>query len=185
MDYNNYWPSLEVASCSGQHTHRNCFTSETARDALVTLIAPFGAAKPMALVASVKSVAVLVFLLLACTVASAERCIVNGPRYNLAADVVAWSMKVESGRRCIRGLRYANVELEELALVSPPQSGKAALVGWDVSYAPDDGFQGLDQFVVTVSGKIKKKRGTSTIHVLVSVIQSQANAAAQPQLSAP
>jgi hypothetical protein len=60
-----------------------------------------------------------------------------------------------------------------------------ALVGWGFTYTPDKGFQGQDQFVVTVSGKIKKKHGTSTIHVLVSVTQSEAHAAGQPQISAP
>jgi hypothetical protein len=35
------------------------------------------------------------------------------------------------------------------------------LVGRGFTYVPDEGCQGQDQFVVTVSGKIKKKRGTS------------------------
>jgi hypothetical protein len=49
--------------------------------------------------ASVRPIAVGVLLpLLGCRVATAERCLISGPRYNLTADVVTWSMKVESGR---------------------------------------------------------------------------------------
>src|SRR5271170_7965930 len=64
--------------------------------------------------------AVLAVLLLGCCAASAERCVItSGPHYHLVADVVSWSMKVESGRRCLRGVRFADVELERMVLVSP------------------------------------------------------------------
>jgi hypothetical protein len=117
--------------------------------------------------------AVLIVLLLGCGPASAVRCITTGSRYNLVADTVTWSMRVETGQRCIRGVRYGNVELEHLKLILPPQSGEVALVGWAFTYSADEGFLGQDQFVVEVSGKIKKVHGTSTIRVFVSVVQSE------------
>ena len=122
--------------------------------------------------------AALVVLLLGCRVASAERCVITGQRYNLVADVVTWSMRIEGGHRCIRGVRYGNVEFENLTLILPPQSGEVALSGWGFTYTSDEGFQGQDRFIVGVSGKIKKVHGTSTIRVFVSVLQSEPSHAA-------
>jgi len=120
----------------------------------------------------------LLVVLLGCGAARAERCVTAGPRYNLVADVVPWSMRVESGHRCIRGVRYGNVEFENLTLILPPHSGEVALLGWGFTYTADEGFQGQDQFVIGVSGKIKKMHGTSTIRVFVSVVQSEPSHAA-------
>jgi hypothetical protein len=118
--------------------------------------------------------AVLTVLLIGCRAASAERCLmVSGPRYHLVADAVNWSMTTISGHRCLRGVRYADVEFESVTLISPPRSGQVVLQGWGFTYTPKDDFRGEDSFALEVSGKIKKIRGSSTIHVVVSVVGSK------------
>jgi hypothetical protein len=115
----------------------------------------------------------LTVLLFGCQAASAEQCaIVSGPRYNLAADAVTWSMRVKSGHRSICGVRVHLVEFESVTLVSPPQSGQVVLQGWGFSYTPKDDFQRKDSFALEVSGNLRKVRGSSIIHISVSVVGS-------------
>jgi hypothetical protein len=111
---------------------------------------------------------------LACRTALAERCaMISGPRYNLVADTVDWSMKVDSSHSCIRGIRYGNVAFEDVTLISQPRSGHVDLHGWGFRYTPKEDFRGQDSFEVGVSGKIKKIHGTSTIRVFVSVFAAE------------
>lgn len=102
----------------------------------------------------------------------AQTCSMDGPHYNLSADTVGWSMQITSGRSCVRGLRFGNVEIESVKLVSPPQSGEVELHGSGFTYTPKADFNGQDSFSLAVIGAIKKKRGTSTINVTVSVGQA-------------
>jgi hypothetical protein len=118
----------------------------------------------------VSAIFVVLLVPLACRTAFAERCaVISTPRYNLVADTVNWSMKVDSSHSCIRGIRYANVAFEDVTLISQPRSGHVELHGWGFRYTPKDDFSGQDSFEVGVSGKIKKIHGTSTIRVFVSV----------------
>jgi hypothetical protein len=123
----------------------------------------------------------VILLFLGCRAASAAPCAINGQRYNLVGDEVTWSMRVESGHRCTRGVRYYNVELGQLKLISPPSSGEVSVSGWGFTYIPKEDFRGQDQFVVGVSGNIKKQVGSSTIRIVVSVVQSDARPAAGRQ----
>jgi hypothetical protein len=112
---------------------------------------------------------ILVFCLLGGRVASAQSCVIDRPRYNLIEDTVGWSMKIAGGRSCARGVRFANVIIESLKLVSPPQSGQIALQGLGFTYTAKADFRGQDSFSLTVFGTANKTRGSSTIHVTVSV----------------
>jgi hypothetical protein len=96
-------------------------------------------------------------------------CVVSGSRYHLMADSVNWSMRIASGESCIRGLRFNDVLIEDVRLVSPPRSGALELRGPGFIYSPRADFQGDDSFAVVVSGSIKGIRGHSTIQVTVSV----------------
>src|SRR3954466_632189 len=72
-------------------------------------------------------------------------CIINNSsRYQLAADVVEWSMHVVSGQTCTGGLRFANVILQDLNLVSLPQAGEVTLRGPGFAYKAGPDFQGQD-----------------------------------------
>jgi hypothetical protein len=102
----------------------------------------------------------------------AQTCVIDGPRYNLSADTVYWSMQAASDLSCIRGLRFANVEIESVKLVSPPQSGEVQLHGAGFTYTPKANFNGQDSFSLAVIGAIKKTHGSSTIIVTISVGQS-------------
>jgi hypothetical protein len=113
-----------------------------------------------------------ILLSLGSQAASAAPCTVSRQRYSLVADEVTWSMRVESGHRCTHGVRYYNIELGQLKLISPPSSGEVSLPEWGFTYLPKEGFLGSDQFVIGVSGNIKKQVGSSTIRIVVSVVQA-------------
>jgi Bacterial Ig domain len=101
--------------------------------------------------------------------AYAIECIVIGPRYGLTSDMVNWSVKIRSGQSCTRSLRFDNVAIESLELVSPPQTGKVTLQGPSFTYSARSEYKGEDSFTVAVSGTINRSRGSSTIRIIVSV----------------
>lgn len=114
----------------------------------------------------------LFLLLLFVTPAGADTCLLSdASRFQLNSDVVEWVMQIVSGRSCIRGLNYGPVVIDEVKLVSPPQSGQVALIGPGFSYTAKPNFQGQDAFTLQVSGSMIRIRGTSEIKVLVSVGQ--------------
>jgi hypothetical protein len=102
--------------------------------------------------------------------ALAQTCVVSGPRYMLIAETVQWSMEIKSGHRCVRGVRFREVEFDRLTLVSPPQSGHVTIQGPAFTYVAKADFDGEDSFTLTVSGAVSKRRGSSTVLVTVSVI---------------
>jgi len=110
--------------------------------------------------------------------ADAADCVVNGPRYQLTSDLVNWSMKIGSGQSCIRGLRFNNVAIKSLQLVSLPQIGQVTIQGPSFTYSAKSGYEGEDSFTVVVSGTINRSSGSSTIRVNVFV----GNPAAAPSL---
>jgi hypothetical protein len=101
--------------------------------------------------------------------AHAIECVVSGPRYGLSSDVVDWSIKIGRDQGCIRGLRFSNVVIESLKLVSPPQTGQVTLQGPSFIYSAKSEFEGEDSFTLAVSGAINKFRGSSTIRVRIYV----------------
>jgi hypothetical protein len=118
--------------------------------------------------------------------ALAQSCIVDPIPYNLTSDTVDWSIKVENGRACVRGLRFGRVEIENLKLLSPPQSGEVSLEGPGFTYKPKGNFTGQDLFSLMVFGRLNGRRGSSTIHVTVSVGRTAApNSLAQPAVPNP
>jgi hypothetical protein len=100
---------------------------------------------------------------------SAQPCVSQAPHYVLTSDTVDWSVQVASGRSCLRGLRFGNVVLQKVSLTAPPKSGNVQLVGPAFRYTANPGFHGEDSFSVEVLGFAGKVRGSSTIHVAVSV----------------
>jgi Bacterial Ig domain len=101
-------------------------------------------------------------------VANAQTCHAETPRYSLREDTVNWQMTIVKGHSCIRGLRFGNVEFDELKLVSPPQFGEVVLQGSGFIYSPKAHFRGRDAFSLMVVGVIDGRRGSSTIQVTVS-----------------
>jgi Bacterial Ig domain len=78
-------------------------------------------------------------------------------------------MQIVSGRSCVRGLNYGAVIIDDVKLVSPPQSGQVTLTGPGFSYTAKPNFQGQDAFTLQVSGSMVRIRGSSEIKVLVTV----------------
>jgi hypothetical protein len=124
---------------------------------------------------------IFLFMLLGYRVAKAETCLISGPRYSLIADTVHWSVKIESGHNCVGGIRFGNVEFDSMKLVSPPQSGQVALQGPGFTYTAKTDFGGQDSFTIEVLGAIGKRRGSSTIHVTVSVARGAPSGPAAPR----
>src|SRR5262245_32294803 len=102
--------------------------------------------------------------------ALAQTCVISGPRYMLIAETVQWSMEIKSGHRCVRGIRFRDVEFDRLTLVSPPQSGHVTIQGPAFTYVAKSDFDGHDSFILSVLGAISKRPGSSTIQVTISVI---------------
>src|SRR5215467_8929905 len=113
---------------------------------------------------------VLAFWLIGVPTALAQSCLIDSWHYpyNLAADSVTWSMEIVPGRTCFAGVRFGDVVIERVKLVSPPQSGQIALLGPGFSYTAKQDFAGEDSFTLEVTGMINKRRGNSTIHIAVS-----------------
>jgi Bacterial Ig domain len=105
--------------------------------------------------------------------ATAQTCHVDGPRYSLQEDIVSWSMKIVSGRSCIRGIRFSNVQIGSLKLISPPRIGQVEVQGSGFVYSPKADFHGHDAFSLVVVGFVNGRPGRSTIQVIVSDDSSQ------------
>jgi hypothetical protein len=119
----------------------------------------------------------LAAVLFGCRGAFAETCVMtNRQIYNLVADTVSWSMRVGNDQNCRYGIRFGKVQLEGMALISPPRSGRVVVQGSAFTYVPKKDFQGDDSFDLEVVGQIQKVRGTSTIHLVVSVRSSAKSA---------
>jgi hypothetical protein len=97
-------------------------------------------------------------------------CIVSGPPYQLQSDTVTWSMTLASGRSCLRGvIRSQYTTVENISVITGPQSGQVLVEGPAIKYKGDPDFRGQDTFSLLVSGKFFKTSGSSTVKVLVSV----------------
>jgi hypothetical protein len=118
-------------------------------------------------------VVLLVVSSLGIQAAFASECIISGARYELSSDTVDWSMKIGSGQSCIRGLRFNNIVIDTVKVISSPRSGQVTLLGPAFSYGAKSDFQGEDSFNVVVSGTIHGSRGSSTIRIVVTVESDQ------------
>jgi hypothetical protein len=117
-------------------------------------------------------------IVLAVLTTFADACVLNGPRYQLASDTVRWSLELTDGETCIRGVRFNNVVVNKLMVVSLPHSGHITLRGTGFSYEAARDFQGRDFFSLMVSGATNKVPGSSTIEVEVSVTSAMAGSSA-------
>jgi hypothetical protein len=103
--------------------------------------------------------------------ASAQECRL-APRfvaYSFTSDTVEWSMTIGAGRNCVRGTRYNDTIINNVQLVTPPQSGQVTLTKNAFYYQAATDFQGTDTFTFSISGTRLGISGSSTIRVLVSV----------------
>jgi photosystem II stability/assembly factor-like uncharacterized protein len=121
--------------------------------------------------------------------AAAGQCNISGPRYRLASDNVDWSMRIERGQNCtlafplntILSSSPGSVEIENVKLISSPQSGQVIIKNDGFQYAAEADFQGQDTFTVEVSGAINKVHGISTIHIAVSGVGVASTLALRPR----
>jgi len=113
----------------------------------------------------------LATLLLFAMPALADSCIFSAaPPFQLSSDAVDWTMQIGSGTSCTRGLKFGPINISEVKLVAPPQSGQVAIKGPSFSYTAKAGFQGQDEFTFQVSGTMVRMAGVSDVKVTVSVV---------------
>lgn len=89
--------------------------------------------------------------------------------YTLTSDIIEWRLAIGPGQSCVRGLRYAAVTIDDIQLVTAPQSGHVTLEGTAFLYQAAPHFRGMDAFSLSVSGKrhFDFVSGSSTIRVMV------------------
>ena len=137
----------------------------------------------------IKKIPLLIFgsaIAIGVPTASANACVLSGPRYQLKSDRVEWSLNITPGQNCIRGLRFGNVVFEDTKLIVPPERGQFRLHSLGFSYKVGSGFEGEDSFTISVSGMIDKVRGNSTIHIVVhSAGVAKASDGARTEIAAP
>src|SRR6516225_5131309 len=85
-------------------------------------------------------------ILLAISSTFVDACVLNGPRYQLASDTVHWSLELSHSETCLRGVRFNNVMVDKLMVVSAPQTGHVELHGTGFSYKAARDLQGRDFF---------------------------------------
>ena len=95
----------------------------------------------------------LATLLLFAMPALADSCIFSAaPPFQLSSDAVDWTMQIGSGTSCTRGLKFGPINIRDVKLMAPPQSGQVAIKGPSFSYTAKPDFQGEDDFTLRVSG---------------------------------
>jgi hypothetical protein len=62
------------------------------------------------------------------------------------------------------------MNISDVKLIAPPQSGQVAIKGPSFSYTAKPDFQGEDDFTLRVSGTLVRMRGVSDVKVTVSVV---------------
>jgi hypothetical protein len=113
----------------------------------------------------------LATILLLAVPALADSCICSAsPPFQLSSDAVDWTMQIASGRSCTRGLKAGSMNISDVKLIAPPQSGQVAIKGPSFSYTAKPDFQGEDDFTLRVSGTLVRMRGVSDVKVTVSVV---------------
>jgi hypothetical protein len=96
-------------------------------------------------------------------------CALTGPSYKLSADTVVWQMNIGAGKSCIRGVRAALAQIDEIKLTRPPQHGEVRLEGPGFVFTTEDGFKGEDSFDLSITGTVDKVMGQSLIHLQISI----------------
>ena len=110
-------------------------------------------------------------LLLLAVPALADSCIFSAsPPFQLSSDAVDWTMQIASGRSCTRGLKLGPMNISDVKLIAPPQSGQVTIKGPSFSYTAKPDFQGEDDFTLRVSGTRVRMGGVSDVKVSVSVV---------------
>jgi Bacterial Ig domain len=113
----------------------------------------------------------LATLLLLAVPALADSCIFSAsPPFQLSSDAVDWTMQIASGRSCTRGLKLGPMNISDVKLIAPPQSGQVTIKGPSFSYTAKPDFQGEDDFTLRVSGTRVRVGGVSDVKVSVSVV---------------
>ncbi len=95
--------------------------------------------------------------------------LVGRQAYTFTSDTVEWSMIIVAGQSCVRGIRSFDATIDDIQLVTAPQSGQVTLQGTAFYYRAAPNFQGTDAFTLSISGKRLTVSGKSTIRVMISI----------------
>jgi hypothetical protein len=105
-------------------------------------------------------------------------CIYQPVPFELASDIVTWSMKIEAGHECIQGLRWSTMQIENVSIETQPKSGRVVLVGPGFRYYANSDAKVADSFEISVIGTRIKSHGRSTIKIEVSAPEANRRSSA-------
>jgi Bacterial Ig domain len=101
--------------------------------------------------------------------AQALSCLTGTQRFELTSEPAYWSIVLPSGVQCTQELRYPPLFIEDVTIITPPRNGSLVVEGPSFRYLPNPEFNGLDSFVLSVSGSNGRVNGSTFIYVDVTV----------------
>jgi hypothetical protein len=101
--------------------------------------------------------------------AQALSCLTGTQRFELTSDPAYWSIALPSGVQCTQELRYPPLFIDDVTIITPPRNGSLVVDGASFRYLPNPEFNGLDTFVLSVSGSNGRVNGSTFIYVDVTV----------------
>ena len=101
--------------------------------------------------------------------AQALSCLTGTQRFELTSEPAYWSIALPSGVQRTQELRYPPLFIDDVTIITPPRNGSLVVDGASFRYLPNPEFNGLDTFVLSVSGSNGRVNGSTFIYVDVTV----------------
>lgn len=112
--------------------------------------------------------ALILTLLTPCLANAARNCLRDQRPYQLADDMIEWSITLDAGSNCIQSLQTSRNRVYSIAVVESPAKGELVLSGPAFRYfAKSDGYE-PDKFTLIVYGRNRQGEGFSTLEITVS-----------------
>jgi hypothetical protein len=87
--------------------------------------------------------------------------------FELADDIVSWTMSAAPGSECIQGLRWSYMQIYSVVVLKAPTKGKLVIVGSGFRYFADTENHEADNFTLVVFGKNRRDPGSSVLDIEV------------------
>jgi hypothetical protein len=106
--------------------------------------------------------------LLSVSAHASPACFKDKKAFNLADDVVSWTMPTVPGSECIQGLRWSYMQIYNVQVLKAPKNGKLVIVGSGFRYYADPDSREADSFTLVVLGKNRRTPGQSVLDIAVT-----------------
>ena len=95
-------------------------------------------------------------------------CMKDKQPFELADDIVSWSMSAAPGSECIQGMRWSYMQIYNVLVLKAPTKGKLIIVGSGFRYIADSESKEADNFTLAVFGKNRHETGNSIVDIEVN-----------------